>query len=53
MVNLRKRQGKLRTVPLASARIHFCQEVGMQDFEKLGLFYLGKPVDVATGATIW
>ena len=24
----------------------------MQDFEKLGLFYLGKPVDVATGATI-
>ncbi|MEO8196064.1 MAG: ATP-binding protein [Thermoanaerobaculia bacterium] len=24
----------------------------MQDFEKLGLFYLGKPVDAATGATI-
>ena len=24
----------------------------MQDFEKLGLFYLGKPVDVATGSTI-
>ena len=24
----------------------------MQDFEKLGLFYLGKPVDTASGATI-